>query len=375
MAGLDIAITVDGVQDEELPTPSMIEVYEAMGETTTYRIHYAVEAGTGDLPLLHDEQLDPGVELAIFAEAADGTHCLVKGPIHGQRITLKHGVTGSWVEVLGSDTSAVMDREAKSAIWDSGTDSDAVRAILDDAEVEYELDIEDTTGGYAEDKHTLVQRESDLRFIRKRARLNGFLFWISCDEDGNETAHFRRPPLDGEEPAGGPGLPIDLPLPFGSGEAQKLVINLADANLQELDISWDVERPTAVEALQLDLNTKGDLDGSMPATPQTILGDLGIQDVAGETRSTLLVAPADDVGALQSRAEGALIEADWFIRASCETSAHALGGVVRAHTLVELDGAGPRHSGSYFVAAVRHLIDVDAHRMQIELVRNGWGEA
>jgi hypothetical protein len=375
MAGLGVAITVDGVQDEELTAASHIEVYEAMGETTTYRIRYAVEAGAGDLPLLHDGRLDPGAELAIFAEAADGTHCLVKGPVHGQRITLKHGVTGSWVEVLGSDTSVALDRETKLAVWASGTDSDAVRSILDAPGYEYELDAEDTLGVHAEEKHSLVQCESDLRFIRKRARLNGFLFWVSCDEEGNETAHFRRPPVDSEEAAGGPGLPIDLPVPFGGGGTPKLVINLADANLQELEISWDVERPTQVDAFQLDLNTKGDLDGSVAETPQTILGDLGLQDVASETRSISLTAPADDVGDLQSRAEGAVIEADWFIRASCETSAHALGGVVRSHTLVELDGAGPRHSGTYFVAGVRHLIDVDAHRMQIELVRNGWGEA
>lgn len=375
MAGLGVAVHVDGEHDDELSTASFIEVYESMGEVTTYRIQCAVEPGEGDLPLLHAGKLDPGSELAIFADAADGTHCLVKGPVHGQRIVLRHGVTGSTVDVHGSDTSIALDREAKVAIWDTGTDSDAVRAILDSSDLEYEHDIDDTSGAYSEEKHTLVQCQSDLQFIQRRARLNGFLFWVSCDAEGVETAHFRRPPLDGD--GGGDsllgGLASALPI-AGSAAPAALVINLDGANLQEMEIAWDVERPTRVTAQQLDLNTKGDLDGSVLETPQTVLGDLGLGDIASDARSITLAAPADDVGALTSRAEGAAIEADWFIRATCETSVHALGSIVRAHTLVEVRGAGPRHSGQYFVSGVRHLIDADAHRMQIELVRNGWGE-
>src|SRR5256885_289494 len=80
--------------------------------------------------------------------------------------------------------------------------------------------------GHLELKHTLVQRESDLAFIRRLARRNGYLFWISCDESGVETAHFRRPPLTGNA-------------------ALDLIINLADpkSNVTMLDLSWDVERP------------------------------------------------------------------------------------------------------------------------------------
>ena len=46
---------------------------------------------------------------------------------------------------------------------------------------------------------------------------------------------------------------------------------------------------------------------------------------------------------------------------------------MRAHTVVELQGAGIRHSGKYFVGGVRHTIDADRHRMELELLRNAWG--
>ena len=86
-----------------------------------------------------------------------------------------------------------------------------------------------------------------------------------------------------------------------------------------------------------------------------------------------LFAPVDDAGDLQARGAGLLVEADWFIQATCQTSLESLGGLVRAHTVVEVRGAGSRHSGKYFVAAVRHTIDSTAHKMDVTLVRNGWG--
>ena len=44
-----------------------------------------------------------------------------------------------------------------------------------------------------------------------------------------------------------------------------------------------------------------------------------------------------------------------------------------AFDLLELDGAGSRHSGNYLVAGVRHTIDAGGHRMELELLRNAWG--
>jgi hypothetical protein len=123
---------------------------------------------------------------------------------------------------------------------------------------------------------------------------------------------------------------------------------------------------------QLDLNTKSDITGDVPQTPETLLGDQSLLAITGDTRSAHLTAPADDAGDLKARGEGALIESQWFIRATCETSVHALGKVIRSHSVVNLRGIGARHSGKYLVRAVRHTIDQNAHKMDVELVRNGW---
>ena len=174
--------------------------------------------------------------------------CLVKGPVYGQQARLNHGGAGSELEVRGADSSIAMDRENVAALWSNTTDSDSVGTLVQ--RHGFTAETEPTPARHEEAKHPLVQRESDLAFIRRLARRNGFLFWLTAEVSGAETAHFKRPPLD-EEPT------------------VELIINLSEpaANIDFLEICWDAERPTSARAAQLDLNTKDDLDGSAARSP------------------------------------------------------------------------------------------------------------
>jgi hypothetical protein len=347
----EYAVKVNGSANKELAAAAQIEVYERLGEPTTFRLRYDVDIADGDIPLLGDGRLGPGSGIQILAVLDGQTDCLVKGPVHGQQIHVRHGGAGSWLEAIGSDTSITMDREVRSEIW-SGSDSDAVRAIL--APYGLRPDIQESSARHVEAKHVLAQRDSDLRFVRRLARRNGYLFWVTADGKGVQTGHFRRAPLDGSAVA-------------------KLAINLASPNVETLDLYWDVERPTSSEGLQLNLSDKSVLDGAVAASPQRALGSQSLATIAGATRTVHVVAPCDDVGDLHARGEGALVEADFFLRVACSTSLLALGKILHAHTIVDLQGLGKRHSGKYLVSSVRHLIDPASHRMDLELLRNGWG--
>ena len=349
--GLGAAIAVNRVPDPALGEADSVEVVEQMGEATSYRLHFALDVSDGDLPLLRRERLEPGSMLSVLVPTEAGPECLVLGPVHAQHIHLEHGGAGSRLEVRGADTSIELDREMKSKVWDGVRDGDAASTIL--REAGYIPDVAPTNGLHAESKHTLVQRDSDLRFVRRLARRNGFLFWVTADPLGIETAHFKPPPLSGEP-------------------AAELTINVEEPNLLSLDVDWDVERPTSTEGLQLDLNTKATLDGAALASPLTPLGSADLAAITGDTRSIHVSAPVDDNGDLQARGEGALVEAGWFVTATCSTTVESLGAILRAHDVVELKGAGKRHSGRYFVTRVRHLVDATAHRMELELRRNAW---
>ena len=351
--GLGISIRLDGAPNDMLGGAASVEVHERVGQPTSYRIEFALDIEDGDFPLLKDDAFSPGAKISVLVPTSDKTYCLVNGPAYGQDIHFQQGGSGSTLSVIGSDSLITLDREDKVVQWSDVTDSDAVTAILG----QYDLapDADTTSAGHLETKHTLIQRETDLAFIRRLARRNGFYFWVTCDEEGIETAHFKHPDLDGDAET-------------------ELVINLTDpkSNVTSLDISWDVERPTSATGSELDLTDKSDIDGDVDSSPLTALGGTALADIATETRVVHVHAPTDDSGDLQSRSEGALIEASFFVRAKGTTTLSALGSVIRSHTLVKVRGVGSRHSGLWYCSAVHHTIDAAEHTMEFELIRNGW---
>lgn len=350
--GLGIGITYNDVGDELLASADLVEVDQYLHEPSQYRLHYGIDIVDDDIPLTVESKFDQGALISVLVPG-DETACLIKGPVYRQQIGLQHGGEGSSLILHGGDSRLLMDREARSVVWSDVTDSDAVTTIV--SGYGFTPDVETTGAGHYEDKHTLVQRDTDYVFIKRLARRNGFLFWIDCDESGIETAHFKRPPLDGD-------AVLDL------------IINLADANIQSLDIEWDVERPTSSEARQVDASGITDISGDVGAPPLAALGTDSLQQITGDIRSLLVSAPTDDAGDLTARAEAAVIEAEWFVSAHCVTSFAKLDDrVVFPGQIVNVRGAGSRHSGKYLVDSVKHRIDEVNHRMALNLIRNAWG--
>lgn len=349
---LEVVIAPGGEADEELAAAaSGVEIEERLGQPTRYYLYLELDIVGDDLPLLADSRLDPDAEIRLLVPAGGGAENLAQGPVTGQRISLRDGGGGSRLEVQGADASVAMDRESRVTAWPEVRDSDAVTSIVSG----YGLvpDVEATSALHPTTGHALIQRGSDLAFVQRLARRNGFLFWVTHDELGIGTAHFKSPPLDGSPVA-------------------TLTINQAEPSTDWVEISWDAERPAAVTAQQLDLMTKGTLDGSVEKSPLPLLGSVGLSDLAGGPRSTHLAAPADDSGDLTARAEGVAIDAGWFVRARLTTDRVRVPEVLRAHSLVTLAGAGSRFSGDYLVAGVRHVIDAVGHTMHLDLIRNAW---
>jgi phage protein D len=353
--GLGIVVAAGDQPNDALSNAVWVEVQQRMGEMTKYRIRYDIDTKQGDFPDLADgAAIDAGKVISVIASVGGKNQYLVKGPVTGQRIHFQNDGGDTYVEVEGADSSIRMARESRGVVWSDLSDSDAVSHILGSATYAFKADVAATTAAHHEEKHTLVQRSSDLEFVRRVARRNGFLFWVDCDETGTETAHFKRPGVDGD-----PVLNLD--------------INIPTNNLGTLDLEWNVERSTSVEARELNLNDKSVIDGGVSASPLNALGKQSLAQITGDTRSGYLHAPVDEAGDLHARGEAALIEAGWFVRATGQTSVNSLRDILRANTIVNLRGVGSRHSGKYYVAAVRHMIDTSAHHMEFELVRNGWG--
>ena len=89
--------------------------------------------------------------------------------------------------------------------------------------------------------------------------------------------------------------------------------------------------------------------------------------------STIRLTATADAPELPQRTAAVLIESGWFARCEGEADLYRLGTVLRAGTLVPIEGAGKAHSGNWFVWRVSHLVAPDSSRTRFTLVRDAIG--
>jgi hypothetical protein len=349
--GLGVTIGAGLVPDAELTDRAAeVVVTERLGQPTSFAIAFGLDIAGSDWPLLADPRLGAGAEIMIAGD--EGTDCLVYGVVHAQRIRMVTGGESSSLEVIGGDHAITLDRETKITVWPQMTDGEAAMAVI--AAAGLLPDAEPTPARHLTTQNALTQRGTDLAFLNMLARRNGFLFWFTSNAIGLRIGHFKRPPLDG-------------------APARSLSIKDSASALTALEIEWNVEHPTSAVARGLDVANKSVLSGMAPQTPLPAMGAMPLAMIAAEPRVAMPSVAGNDTGGLGARAEAALVENGFFITARCQTTPEAAGGLIHAHTLVEIDGAGMLHSGNYLVGEVIHRIGPRAHVMDLTLLRNAWG--
>lgn len=363
-----------------------VDVEESMDLPAAIQLAVPLTRATdGDFTYINDSRFAPMANLAVVATpasdsaagalggavgavasalgggSAPASQCIFDGYVLSQKIHLETGAAKSRLTVWGQDASWLMNVTEKTREWIDLTDADVAAAIF----AEYGItpadeNSDDDSPSHTEDGHSLMQRGSDIQFLRTLARRNGKLCRVVCtDEPGQRTGYFAKPSLDGD-----PAVTISL------NDPQNWTVST-------LDLDWDATRPTAVIARQA-LFTDADPAGAAADTSDsglTLLGNRGLGDFTGQAMTVLLAAPVDDAGELTLRAEAVLREADWFVRGEGEADVERLGAVLRAGMLVSLDGIGAVHSGNYLVWSVRHRITQQSHTMKFTLVRNAVGSA
>lgn len=340
---------------------SSLEVEENADLPGAIQLNLPVDrSDDADLAFVNDDRLKPFANLAVVATPEGGSdQCIFDGYVLSHKLHLQKGTVASTLQVWGQDASWLMNLEEKLKEWVDVTDADVANAIFADYGISPSpANSEDDSPSHTEDGHSLVQRASDIQFLRSLARRNGKLCRVACaDTPGQRTGYFAKPKLDGD--------PV-LTLTLNEPEAW---------TVDALDFEWDVTRPTAVKARQALFNDS-DEDGVSADTTDSglsLLDARGLSDFSGQTMTVLLTAPVDDAQELSLRAQSLLREAGWFVRCHGEADLARLNAILRAGTVVQINGAGSLNSGKYYVWSVRHTITADSHKMKFVLVRNAVG--
>lgn len=363
MGSSSFTLLLDGepADDQLLTVMGPLEVEENADMPGAVQINVPIDSdGAGDLTFVNDSRFQPFVNVAVVATPnGQSGQCIFDGYILSSKLHLQKGTTGSNLQIWGQDASWLMNLQEKAREWVNLTDADVANSIFQDYGITPDTaNSDDDSPSHTEDGHTLMQRASDIQFLRTLARRNGKLCRVSCtDTPGQRTGYFSKPDVDGDPVA-------------------TLELNDPDSwTVDSLDLEWDVARPSEVLAAQA-LFTDSDEDGvSVDQTDSGLnsLEAVGLATFATKTMSVMLTAPVDDAGELTQRAQSVLREAGWFARCEGESDVSRLNTILRVGTVVQLNGAGSVNSGKYFVWSVRHIIDKDSHRMKFVLVRNAVG--
>lgn len=298
---------------------------------------------------LDDERLRVWKPVTITAGFEDNNEELLSGYITHVKPDFQADPEQAYLDIWGMDASAMMGRIEKLKDWPNKKDSDIATEIFQSYGLTPE--VEDTGVVHDEAVSTIIQRETDMQFLRRLALRNGY----ECYVQG--TAGYFGPPSIDEEPQ-----PI-LAVHFGN-----------QTNIQNFSISVDGMIPVNIGMFQVDRLNKEVIEVNVESSEQTSLGSL---DMAG------LLAPGMEAGQvyigsnsavgqqeMQALCQGLYHKSEWFVMAQGEVDANNYSHVLMPRKPVTVKGIGESYSGVYYVNHVTHVFTGDGYVQKVKMKRN-----
>jgi hypothetical protein len=317
----------------------------------------------GDLQFVGDGTFEPMTNVAVTltpGQPGARTQCIFDGYALAWRLHLARASTSSAIDVWAQDASWLMNLDDHVTEWAGLTDGQVANAIF----AGYGFtpapgNMAGDSPSHLPDGHTLLQRATDLQFLRGLARRNGKLLRVGCiDTPGLRTGYFVSPAVT------------------GPSAATNSLVDQDHWTTETLDFEWDVMRPAQVTASQVDLTQPA------PAGIEVVSASSGLSPLdqrsypayLGRPSTLLLTAPAD-VAELSQRGTAVLAESGFFARCTGEADVDRIGAVLRAGDVVTIAGAGNLNSGKWLVWQVRHRFSLDGWTTRFTLARNAMGPA
>jgi phage protein D len=299
---------------------------------------------------LDDERLTIWKQVVISAGLESDSQQLLKGYVTHVRPVFGAGLDHCHLEVWGMDASVLMDREEKLKDWPSKKDSDIATEIFS----AYGLAprVEDTGIVHDAQISTIIQRETDIQFLKRLALRNGY----ECYVDG-DTGYFRTPQL------GETAQPV-LSVQFGD-----------DTNVNRFQIEVNALATANVAMFQVDRDSKDVLDAASTPGSQQALGASAADSYlgAGISPGVIYVGKAVTTGSPEMAAlcQGLYNEGEWFVAGEGGVAANQYGSVLKPRGPVTIKGIGETYSGVYYVTHVDHVFTADGYIQRFRVKRNG----
>lgn len=264
----------------------------------------------------------------------------------------QHG--NSVLEVVAMDPTALMNLEEKVRPWPDMADSDIASTIY--GEYGFSAQVEQTQPTRQEVDRTVMQRGTDIQFLRELARRNGYESYVELNTDtGQVEGHFHLPRVD-------------------QTHQGVLSVNMGTAtNVNSFQGRNDMIRPALAVANNLQISDQSDQNADASESALTNLGN-STTTTADRPRTVLISNTGlSETGELQTYAQAVVDRSAWSIRAEGELSTVTYGSILRAKRPVNVRGAGRQFSGTYYVEKVLHRISDEGYTQKFTLRRNALG--
>jgi phage protein D len=347
-----VAVEIDGTEVRDLyPDLSRVEVELDEELAAMFRLELTVRMEPdGSLRHVDDKRLTPWRKVAVHAGFADGTEPLMTGYLTHVHLVLDRDPADWRLELWGMDGTALMNREEQLRDWPGKKDSDIATTILRDHG--FTPKVEDTRIVHDVKVSTIVQRETDMQFLRRLALRNGYECFVE-----DTTAYFQPPQIEADP------QPV-LAVQFGT-----------ETNVDWFTVQVNALSETDVGMFQLHRNDKSVLSSLVQSSLEPALAAKRSVDLLPPTlraaRSFVGMNATTGEPEMKALCQSLFHRGAWFVTGEGVVDGNAYGHVLRPRRPVTIKGVGETYSGVYYVTHVTHSIDLDGYRQRFLVKRNG----
>jgi hypothetical protein len=306
--------------------------------------------------LLSGGSLDPFNRVVIGVLLGASPEVLINGVITHHQFSPSSDPGSSTLTVMGKDVTAMLDLKEANQPYKNQPDFIIVNRLLANY-AQYGLlppyQVTPTTDIPIELQRIPRQHETDLKFIQRMAKRNGFIFYTEPLTFGVDTAYW------------GPETHLSIPQPA-------LSMNMGPStNIPTIQFSNDALTPVGTEGSFVEPITK--LSIPIPALPSLRLPPLASASTPAKRTVQLRDTANQNPAQAATSAIAAVTNAPDSVRGEGEVDTVRYGNVLRARKLVGVRGAGFSYDGNYYVRRVTHTIARGTYTQQFTLSREGTG--
>lgn len=313
-----------------------------------------------DYSLLQSGVLEPFTRIIIGVILGATPEALIDGVVLHHQILPGNEPGTAKLIVTGSDVSKMLDLEQKNEKYENQPDSLIVMQLIS-SYMQYGLvpEITPTTDIPIMIERIPRQHETDLKFIKRLAKRNGFVFYIEPLTFGANTAYW------------GPEKRLGVPQPA-------LTMDMGSwTNINSLHLSQDALSPVGTKGTFVEPITKTSIP--IPSLPSLRIPPLAASPL--EAKRTVILRNTANQNPAQAAvsAVAAVTGTPEAVKGEGELDTMRYGYVLRARKLVGIRGVGTSYSGNYYVSSVKHIIELGdpqkgaTYKQSFKISREGTG--